>query len=197
MNRLRRRSGALEFAPLAAEVLPTRTLLSAGAAAAHAAVHHAGAQPGSGIGSDAQSVNVSAFLSLNNGTPVQFQGTIVVTHLGTAIGSRITAHFQGTANTGGQTASVKISFSGKITQITGPSDLQTFTLQRTGGSLALTVQTPGTRPLHVRSAFSDPLFFATSGKGALDDIKDEFGFSAGAPLPYSGGAMAVHIPLVE
>lgn len=96
MSRLRR-TRCESFSPaVAAELLETRSLLSAGAAAAQAALHHAqsaahGAQPGLTPSAAKVVYDVEATLSFS-GQSLHVPGTMTVSKIRLTPGSHITAH---------------------------------------------------------------------------------------------------------
>jgi len=122
------------FAPVAAEVLEVRALLSAGAAAAHAALHQA-ALHGQTIQPDGFHGHVGGLVSVANGIPGNIPGRVSLSKLTIDVGATVTAHVHLSQRTGGNFISVKGTFVGTIDSFGPQGGLTKIIISPTGGSI--------------------------------------------------------------
>jgi hypothetical protein len=198
MYRMRRRNGASMLSPVAAEVLEGRALLSAGAAAAHAAVHHAQVHQivplhDSGIDpATAKPIGV-AEVSKNGGTAFPFPGKFTTVKLQSFIDGKVTVKFQSTIKNPGETDVLKLSFTGTVTAIQGVGNTTTFTVQPGGGTLLSTQKRPGEHTTKITGTLESPPFFFFKIGGSFSEIKGKFDLSPNNPSPNNAGNIAVDI----
>jgi len=122
MHRLRRKNECSLGLPVAAEVLESRALLSAGAAAVHAATQHAAAlHPATHHVTQAKIPSfqgtVLAGETLAGGTPLFRGATLSVTSFSPQAGATVSAHFKHFFKSGNAQASITGTFKGKITNV--------------------------------------------------------------------------------
>lgn len=136
MGRHRRSQGGFSMSPVAAEVLDTRALLSAGAGAVHSAVHHAGVMTPA---THSNQVTVE-FLA----TPYDYSyvGALSLSlhQIPKTTGGHVQAHFLLNTNT----ISISISISGKVSQVTTNQGPQVIVnLSQVTGSVTTTFKGGG------------------------------------------------------
>lgn len=165
MSRLRRTRSFSFFPIVAAEVLETRALLSAGASAAHAAVQHAHAHAISPAAKTVFEIDVTTSVSGSN----HFPGTMTVSKVSVTPGAHITAHV--TVNLGPH-HTLKGTISGQVQSSVVGAQSTTLTLSP-GGKLV--ERAPGIKPSHIFLPSSTPTslsFF--NGTQIVTDIDASF-----------------------
>lgn len=144
MSRLRRLNCDSRSIPFAAEVLEVRSLLSAGASAVRAAVHHAAVEsPAAKLppifqGSVDALVQITPFGNQNPGT-----GTALIQHSTLTVGSKMTASYTISFSDNGTPATIKGTISGTIQGSDPEGDLTFYPFQPTGGKVTLTETVAG------------------------------------------------------
>lgn len=187
MPGLRRRYGPSSSYPLAAEVLETRALLS-GAAAVHAAVHHAATGHATPITPQAAQVPGTAAISLSPSIFGSVPGHFTTLKPGQKVGDKVTIKFQG-AVSAPASETFKVSFTGIITDVAGPAGSQIFTVAPKGGSFLLTITPPpGTGHTEKYAGKSDLTpFTITESGGSVAEVEGTFSLSPkNPPLANSG-----------
>lgn len=139
MSRLRRTRCNSITLPVAAEVLETRALLSAGAAAAHAAVQHAQAQALAPAAKTVFDIDVTTSVSPST----HYSGTMTVSKVSVTPGAHITAHI--TVDLGPH-HTLKGTISGQVQSSVVGAQSTTLTLSP-GGKLV--ERSPGLKPSNV------------------------------------------------
>jgi hypothetical protein len=140
-RQVRQRQGVL---PVAAEVLEVRSMLSAGAAAAHAVAHRA-AEHVRTIEPHKFNGPLNVQIQVGVGTPEVFPGTFSLSNVKLAVGAKVTAHVLVTETSNGITSSFKGTFQGSISKITTNVGNNFITVTPTGGSIVYTQREPGTK----------------------------------------------------
>jgi len=183
MPRLRRRSGEFHFSAIAAEVLETRSLLS-GAAAVHAAVHHA-LTPHPAAPSPTPAVKGTFIAELKiNGNLAPEPGVVSLAPLNPVVGGRLKGSFTTSAKIGANSIVEKTTLSGKIVNSASVPGGTSFTIQPSGGSFAVTVKAPGKPSVSASAPFTTSYTVIVSG-GIVADITAHYKFGASA-----GGGLA-------
>jgi hypothetical protein len=173
MSRLRRRTDTCLGTPVSAEVLEKRALLSAGAAAVHQAqVHQASAVHDAGLTPRAGDLTATAFIDLPTGGSGLVPGEFTSLTIGKSIGNKVSFKFQGLLNEGGgNSVAGNLSFTGKISNVSGPAVYRTFTVTPTGGTFLLTYKTAG-KVTSIVSGQADPAPFTfTELSGHVADVR--------------------------
>lgn len=165
MSRLRRNRCDSFLVAIAAEVLETRALLSAGAATAHAAVQHAQAQA---LAPAAKTVfDIDVTTSVSGST--HFSGAMTVSKVSVTPGAHITAHI--TVDLGPH-HTLKGTISGQVQSSVVGAQSTTLTLSP-GGKLV--ERAPGIKPSHIflpTSTTTSLSFF--NGSQIVTDITASF-----------------------
>lgn len=176
MNRLRRRNHTCLAAPVCAEVLEARALLSAGAAAVHQAqVHQASAVHDAGITPRDGHVPATDFFVLPSGGSGLVPGQFTSLTIGKSIGNKVTFKFQGLLNEGGgNSVAAELSFTGKISNVSGPAVFRTFTVTPTGGTLLLTYKTAGKVTATVSGQADPAPFTFTEVSGHVANVRGKY-----------------------
>lgn len=186
MNRLRRRNAWHLETPIAAEVLETRSLLS-GAAAVHAAVHHALTPqvipPGP---TAAVKGTFLATLKVNGSGPAPEAGVVSLQSINPVDGATVKGSFTTSVKTGAASLVEKTTFSGKVVNAVTVAGLTTLTIQPSGGAYAVTVKAPGHATISA-SAPPTTSYTITIFNGDVTDVTAHYKFSASA-----GGGLANH-----
>jgi hypothetical protein len=143
-SRLRPRRSP-QLVPVAAEVLQTRALLSAGSAV-HAAVNHAAVQTRAGethaLVPSGFHVSQNATIQLNGGTPsllpVKFSISIKP-----VVGSKVTAHASAKVPVPGGIGTLKATWIGTVHSLTPSGGATDFVITPTGGSIVIKINAGG------------------------------------------------------
>jgi hypothetical protein len=122
MHRLRRKNDCSLGLPVAAEVLESRALLSAGAAAVHAATQHAAAlHPATHHSTPTAMLSfkgtVIAGQTPAGGTPNYLGANLSVASFSPQVGAKVSAHFNHVVKFGNAAATITGTFKGKITAV--------------------------------------------------------------------------------
>jgi hypothetical protein len=187
MSRLRRQSHCAHSIPVAAEVLESRALLSAGAAAVHAATQHAAAlHPATHHSTQTtipsfQGSVITAFAAAG-GAPTYMGADLSVSSFSPTTGASMSAHFKHFIKSGNLASAITGTFKGKITAVNplGGSNVE-YDVQDVG---SLTFSGMGQK---FTAAPDGPLKLYSSG-GLFDELKVSVVFPASA----GGGLANVH-----
>jgi hypothetical protein len=204
MSRLRRKSSASPLSSVAAEVLETRSLLSAGAASVHAAVNHASLTTAKAPAAPAPQIdNVPVLASIavkGTGTASAVPGTISVSYTSLQVGGQMSGTFslsQGPKSGGGDYVTAKGSFSGHIASIAQTSFTPpAYIVILEGGKVQETQRVSGHKAVVTGShaPHNDSTFILTisdAGDFLWDDI------SYNITKPHVGGALRFEIQPAE
>jgi hypothetical protein len=179
------------FAPVAAEVLEVRSLLSAGAAAVHAAQHHAAAHVQT-IEPHGFHGNVNAAISIAGGLPSDFPGNFSLSNVKDVVGAKVTASFSFSISQGGATLAAKGKFAGTIQKIVGVGNDQFITLTPTGGSI--TFSSKDGKDHSKATAFSDgSLLHLTLENGIFKELTATNLFPPNATPPLNNKTVSIDI----
>jgi len=158
MSRLRRQSHCAPSYRVAAEVLEARSLLSAGAAAAHAALHAAGTHqaphPAAQIPVQAFHGSVIGQVSPGADTPTLYPFKLSVSTINVAVNAKVTVQASYSLKILGTSVTFKATYTGVIQSFATVGEVTKIQLSPTGGSFTETVKTPG-KPIETASAFSN------------------------------------------
>jgi hypothetical protein len=181
---LRHRRRYSEWAPVAAEVLEIRDLLSSAAAAVHGATHHAAIQqppdPAAQLAPRSLHATVQISFTVEGGIAEPFTGQLTLSKVKQTIGAHVTAHISISSAATGNRGTVKGSFVGTIANIGVNPQGNVLTITPTGGSVIVHQKKPG---LSSTTAKAVPNGTATTLVMAGDtfvllDATDVFTFSA-------------------
>ena len=185
MPGLRRRSGLSHSCPIAAEVLETRSLLSA-AGAVHAAVHHTAAVHDTTITPKATQVLGSAQIFLSPSIQGTISGHFTTVKPAQSTGAKVTFKFQAVATIGPVTETFKATFAGNITGVNGVGGSEFFTVAPKGGSFLLTIKSPEGPEKFAGKNDTTPLTFKMTG-GTFAEVQGTFALSPkNSPLANEG-----------
>ena len=143
MSRRRRLYGCSSISPAAAEVLEARALLSAGAAAVHAATHHAAIQTQAVESLAPFHKTLTTLVTITDSPASSVAGNFSLSNVNAAVGSKVKASFSFPVSSGGTTFSIKGTFEGTVDSVQAAGGLTTLTLDPTGGSIAVTEKAGG------------------------------------------------------
>jgi hypothetical protein len=140
-TRLRKRGSGFWYE--SAEVLEVRSLLSAGATAVHAAMHHAAIESPAAKQPPIFQGAVDASIKISGHADANGTGTVLVPHFQLSVGSKVTASFTFSFSDGGNPATIKGTFTGTVRQIDLKLPLTIYRLDATGGKMTLTEKVAG------------------------------------------------------
>jgi hypothetical protein len=192
MSRLRRFPDVSVYSPIAAEVLEYRALLSAGAAAAHAATQHAAGHDAAQIHPDT-SLPGLAQAEKTGGLPSSFPGHFTSAQVHTTIGGKVNVKFIGSFQKGTSTETLKVSFSGKVSAVHNGIGTADFTVEPTGGAFTITIKTPGAATKKGVGKIDPAEFHVFTTGGSFSEIKGSFDFSPHNPPPGNTGVLDVDV----
>lgn len=181
MNRLRRHSDTCPGTPVSAEVLETRALLSAGAAAVHQALsHQAAAVHDAGVTPQAGPVSALASIVLSAGGAGTLPGSFTSLKVGQSVGDKASFKFQGLLNElGGKSTAGSLSFTGKIIEVAGPAGSQTFTVTPRGGTFQLIDKTAGKVTSKFTGKVEPTPFTFTELEGHVAEVQGSYDLTVG------------------
>jgi hypothetical protein len=193
MHRLRRFHDVSVCSPVAAEVLESRSLLSAGAAAARAATQHAAALHDAAPIQPDTSLPGLALADRNGGIATAFAGHFTSAQVHTTIGGKVNVKFTGTFLKGNTTETLKVSFSGKVSAEHPGIGTADFTLEPTGGAFTATAKTPGEATKKAVGKIDPAEFHVFTTGTSFSEIKGTFDYSPRNPPPLDTGVLDVDI----
>jgi hypothetical protein len=178
---LRQRQG---FVPVAAEVLEGRALLSAGAAAAHAAQHHAVTQAHA-VEPHAFHGSVIAVELFGIDPPKNVPGSFSISNVKVALGAKMTAHFNSTLNLNGLKISLKATYIGTVNLITPQGQSTVLALTPTGGKLVLSEKGAGVPHVTATAISNGSTMHLTQQQGLFEQLTATYLFGPNEPLGFA------------
>jgi hypothetical protein len=203
MNRLRRKPVESSPIPVAAEVLEARSLLSAGAAAAHAAQrHHQAAVPEPAL--EPFSAKVKGFgevlipsLKIDVSLSGSFTPPKAALPAGSTlpVGSKVKISFSFSTDNGGLKLSLKGTFQGTVTKSVVAGELIQSTVSPTGGKLVYTEKQPGHKTLTAKGApdGTTSQLFQEVSDGSFENLAVIDAFIPTAPAGFVNQSVEVSI----
>jgi hypothetical protein len=192
MSRLRRLNSGSRLFHVAAEVLEVRSLLSAGGAAAHAAMHHAATHDAVGqthAAGPLVAFHGAASATVNIGDDkVDSPAHLSVSKFEVALGSKVKASFSLSIPQQGTHTSIKGTFSGTIINIAG----STMTLAPTSGSMTYSQKSAGKTVKATATPDGNQLELSLVN-GAFFVIDGTDSFPPNAPLNLGGKSIDVEL----
>jgi hypothetical protein len=189
MPRLRRRNSLSLETPIAAEVLETRSLLAAGAAAVHQAVAHAAPLHGGTEGPHTAFKGTFANTFLNSNAFGKFNGPLTISLKPPQLNQPVSAKFHATLSsvTG---ATLKVTFAGTIANIQTNNIFITPTSKST---LTLTIKQHGQPTVKATAHAAGTQFELTLTQNVPSGLTAQFEFPPTAPGQFANGLFDLYM----
>jgi len=196
MHRLRRQHEWSWGAPVAAEILESRALLSSATAAVHQAQAHQVAALHDTVASPhTVRLPTLAKVTVNANPERDFTGQFTSVKATTTPGGKVTFKFQAKFNDPHVSQLVKASFTGIVTNAVTVVVLTTVTVAPTGGTLLVTqkIKVPGQHLQKAVGTLAPEAFTFTEINGSLAEVKGNFNLSPNNAPPANTGSVAVDL----
>jgi len=200
MTQRKRLNGGFRPSLIAAEVLETRALLSAGAAAVHAATHHLALHHAAGPAAESRPLatthlQLGCAIFINEGGGQGVSGTVSFSKVTQALGAKFTAHFTFASKVfDGKQTLIKGTYVGTVSQIQPVGGGTVLNITPTGGSITMTVKTAGSRPEKATAIPSDATIDLTlNSDNTFSTLGTTDVFKPGSPAGLSGETIRILI----
>jgi len=186
MHRLRRRHESSWGAPVAAQVLESRALLSGAAAAVHQAqAHQAAALHDAAITPQTLKLPAQGSASVNGGLPIPFSGQFTFVKFSETVGTKVTVKFQRVTRTPVASDFLKMSMNGVVSKVVSAAGQTTVTVNPTGGTMLGTTKFPGQHIQKETGTIVPQPFTLVDVNGSFKSVVVAYNFSS-TTLPHTG-----------